>query len=54
LSVKTVDTHRGNIMRKLHLHSLSALVLFAVRNRMVQVAIFPADVPPGTQHHFVR
>jgi len=21
---------------------------------MVQVAIFPADVPPGTQHHFVR
>jgi DNA-binding NarL/FixJ family response regulator len=37
LSVKTAETHRSNIMRKLGLHSVSALVLFAVRNNIVQV-----------------
>jgi DNA-binding NarL/FixJ family response regulator len=37
LSVKTAETHRSNIMRKLNLHSVSALVLYAVRNNMVQV-----------------
>jgi DNA-binding NarL/FixJ family response regulator len=37
LSVKTAETHRSNIMRKLDLHSVSALVLYAVRNNMVQV-----------------
>jgi DNA-binding NarL/FixJ family response regulator len=36
MSVKTVETHRANIMRKLELHSLSELVLYAVRNRIVQ------------------
>ena len=38
LSVKTAETHRSNIMRKLNLHSVSGLVLYAVRNNMVQVA----------------
>jgi len=37
LSVKTAETHRSNIMRKLGLHSVSALVLFAVRNNIVQI-----------------
>lgn len=37
LSVKTAETHRSNIMRKLGLHSVSAVVLFAVRNNIVQV-----------------
>jgi DNA-binding NarL/FixJ family response regulator len=37
LSVKTAETHRSNIMRKLQLHSVSDLVLYAVRNNMVQV-----------------
>ncbi|HEX3354297.1 MAG: response regulator [Terriglobales bacterium] len=41
LSVKTAETHRSNIMRKLNLHSVSGLVLYAVRNNMVQVAIPP-------------
>ena len=41
LSTKTVETHRSNIMRKLNLHSVSGLVLYAVRNNMVQVAIPP-------------
>lgn len=38
LSVKTAETHRANIMRKLELHSVSALVLYAVNNNIVQVA----------------
>jgi DNA-binding NarL/FixJ family response regulator len=41
LSVKTAETHRSNIMRKLNLHSVSGLVLYAVRNNMVQVALSP-------------
>ena len=38
LSVKTAETHRSNIMRKLGLHSVSELVLYAVRNSIVQVS----------------
>jgi DNA-binding NarL/FixJ family response regulator len=45
LSLKTVETHRSNIMRKLNLHSVSELVLYAVRNNMVQVAIPPTATP---------
>ncbi|MFZ3213112.1 MAG: response regulator transcription factor [Terriglobales bacterium] len=37
LSVKTAETHRSNIMRKLDLHSVSALVLYAVQNNIVHV-----------------
>ena len=37
LSVKTADTHRTNIMRKLHLHSVADLTLYAVRNGLIQV-----------------
>jgi DNA-binding NarL/FixJ family response regulator len=44
LSVKTAETHRSNIMRKLNLHTVSGLVLYAVRNNMVQVAIPPPSV----------
>ena len=39
LSVKTAETHRSNIMRKLGLHSVSELVLYAVRNNIVQVTV---------------
>jgi DNA-binding NarL/FixJ family response regulator len=45
LSVKTVDTHRTNLMRKLNLHSVSELVMFAVKNKMVQVVVFPVSTP---------
>lgn len=38
LSVKTAATHRSNAMRKLGLHSISELVLYAVRNGIIQVA----------------
>jgi DNA-binding NarL/FixJ family response regulator len=36
LSVKTIEAHRGNIMRKLRLRSVSDLVRYAIRNRIVQ------------------
>ena len=36
LSVKTAETHRSNIMGKLGLHSISELVLYAVKNGLVQ------------------
>lgn len=45
LSVKTAETHRSNIMRKLGLHSVSELVLYAVRNNIIQVA---GGAPPST------
>jgi DNA-binding NarL/FixJ family response regulator len=37
LSVKTAETHRSNIMRKLDLHSVSDLVLYAVRNNIIHI-----------------
>jgi DNA-binding NarL/FixJ family response regulator len=36
VSSKTVDTHRASIMRKLNLSSSSALVRYAVRNKLVE------------------
>jgi len=36
IAVKTAETHRTNIMRKLDLHSVSELVLYAIRNRVVE------------------
>jgi DNA-binding NarL/FixJ family response regulator len=41
-SVKTAETHRSNILRKLDLHSVADLVLYAVKNRIVQA---PAPTP---------
>jgi DNA-binding NarL/FixJ family response regulator len=38
IAVKTAETHRANIMHKLDLHSISDLVMYAVRNRMVPIA----------------
>lgn len=38
VSVKTIETHRANIMRKLNIHSIAELVLYAVRNNLVQSA----------------
>lgn len=38
VSVKTAETHRSNIMRKLKIHSVAELVLYAVRNNLVQNA----------------
>lgn len=35
ISVKTAETHRVNLMRKLDVHSVSELVRYAIRNRIV-------------------
>lgn len=35
LSVKTVETHRAKIMRKLHLHSIGDLIRYAIRHHIV-------------------
>ncbi len=48
LSVKTAETHRSNIMRKLGLHSVSELVLYAVRNQIVQVNVGAPFLSAGT------
>lgn len=37
ISPKTVDAHRTNIMRKLNLHSISDLIHFAIRNKIVEI-----------------
>ena len=36
ISVKTIEAHRANIMRKLRLRSVSDLVRYAIRNKIVQ------------------
>jgi len=36
MSVKTVETHRANVMRKLQVHSVSELVRYAIRNQIVE------------------
>ncbi|MBS1852875.1 MAG: response regulator transcription factor [Acidobacteria bacterium] len=36
ISLKTAETHRSNIMRKLNFHSVSQLVMYAVRNHLVR------------------
>ncbi|HEY6333658.1 MAG TPA: response regulator transcription factor [Blastocatellia bacterium] len=36
ISVKTAETHRANIMRKLELHSVSELVRYAVKNQIIE------------------
>jgi DNA-binding NarL/FixJ family response regulator len=35
MSVKTVETHRTNAMRKLDIHSTAQLILYAIRNEIV-------------------
>ena len=36
ISVKTAETHRANIMLKLDFHSVTELVRYAVRNKIIQ------------------
>ena len=41
LSTKTVETHRSNIMRKLNLHSIRDLVVYAIKNNIIQIQLPP-------------
>src|SRR5260370_242616 len=36
ISVKTVESHRTRIMLKLGIHSITGLVRFAIRNKIIQ------------------
>lgn len=36
VSVKTIDAHRANVMRRLNLHSIAELVRYAVRNKIIE------------------
>src|SRR5271154_4537661 len=44
LSTKTVETHRSNIMRKLSFHSIRDLVVYAIKNNLIQIEMAPPAV----------
>lgn len=51
LSTKTAETHRSNIMRKLGFHSIRDLVLYAVKNDIIQVHMPNSDrAQSGTEN----
>jgi DNA-binding NarL/FixJ family response regulator len=37
LSIKTVETHRAQIMKRLQIHDVAGLVLFAVREQIISL-----------------
>jgi two-component system, NarL family, response regulator NreC len=39
LSVKTIDVHKTNLMRKLDLHDRSALVKYAIQRKLIRVPV---------------
>lgn len=44
MSIKTVETHRSHIMRKLSIHTTAELTLYAVRNAIVHIEKTPQIV----------
>lgn len=48
LSTKTVETHRSNIMRKLSLHSIRDLVVYAIKNNIIQIQMPQLGGSPET------
>jgi DNA-binding NarL/FixJ family response regulator len=40
VSVKTAETHRSNLMRKLGIHNLPNLVLYTIRKSIIEVPVF--------------
>jgi len=36
ITTKTAETHRARIMAKLNMHSMSELVRYAIRNRIIE------------------
>jgi len=52
ISVKTADTHRTSVMSKLNLHSTSRLVIYAVRNKIIQMPFRSVARPLEPQESF--
>jgi hypothetical protein len=52
LSVKTIEKHRANLMRKLTLHNAAAVTLFALRHGFIEPGAFESgasrSVTPST------
>jgi DNA-binding NarL/FixJ family response regulator len=48
LSTKTVETHRSNIMRKLNLHSIRDLIVYAIKNNIIQIQVPQLCATPRT------
>ena len=46
LSVKTIEAHKFNLMRKLDIHNKAQLVHYAVRKKIIRIPIGP--LPPMT------
>jgi DNA-binding NarL/FixJ family response regulator len=49
MAIKTAETHRAHIMQKLDLHSITDLVMYAVRNRLVPIteaSVAESPAPP--------
>jgi hypothetical protein len=44
MSVKTAETHRSNILRKLQVHTTAELILYAVRNQIVHIECTPEEL----------
>jgi DNA-binding CsgD family transcriptional regulator len=36
LSIKTIETHRAAVHRKLNIHSTAGLVRYAIRNKIIE------------------
>lgn len=49
LSVKTVEKHRSNLMRKLELQNTAAATLYAVRHKLVPVDVIGQPAEPGAE-----
>jgi DNA-binding NarL/FixJ family response regulator len=48
LSVKTVEKHRSNLMRKLTLHNTAAVTLFALRHGFIEAGSINGEPLPST------
>src|SRR5450631_3780117 len=48
LSTKTAETHRSNIMRKLGFHSIRDIVVYAIKNNIIQVQL-PSYSAPSSE-----
>jgi DNA-binding NarL/FixJ family response regulator len=44
ITIRTVESHRANVMRKLNLHTLAQLIHFAVQNRIIHIHPSVADL----------